>query len=409
MKIKAIALMLTIAFLTGLSACQNPDSSDSSPNKDNKVTITAKDTMDADQLTMAAEQLMGPTTWHLADKVFGMALDKDPNNKKAQFYRAMLKPSMKLEGIAKRIKPLARITGDITELETRIKNFPESPAKSFALNGAEDIKTAKDLQDILIFQRESWKEFHQFLKDNQGLELTLYVNPSVYEETVNKSISNTCLVKENTAQSIIVDCDMSQVAVKKVNSADIQGLTQAAAGIVMAYDFATAYSSEGLEKINKELRTPGKTAAQIQALVESIPTLGKLRQDNKISRSLNLGADFKVAVRWALQFQDRLCVERPGMLLGKRMCVEASDKTQADLALLEKGLMGPIDLLLKNGADRVNVNAAQFMKNPAQDLRLIAPTAYNKCNQATSLRDATLGGVLPNGDSSKFLAGQDCI
>ena len=54
----------------------------------------------------------------MSDKVFDMALAKDPTNKKAQFYKAFLKAPMTLKGAVKRVLPAVRKYGDINKYQT---------------------------------------------------------------------------------------------------------------------------------------------------------------------------------------------------------------------------------------------------------------------------------------------------
>lgn len=89
--------VLATSLVLALTACSE---------KEDKTKIHADASMKADELADAGEQLVSPYTFMLSDKVFDMALEKDPSNKKAQFYKAFVKRMMVLKGIVKRIAPL---------------------------------------------------------------------------------------------------------------------------------------------------------------------------------------------------------------------------------------------------------------------------------------------------------------
>src|SRR6185312_13816485 len=215
-------LLLTTAVISQLTACSGGTKTETTAATQ-KVTITAnKESMDASQLADAGEQLMGPYTWMLADQIFSMTLEKDPQNQKAQFYKAFLKPMMSFRGILTRIKPYARTYGDINKLEDNIKKFPESPMKTFLLDGKEDIKTIGDMQSLLVEQREGYSALRTFLKQNANLEMTIYLNPSVWQDEIQKQAYDSCVVNNASSDdgNMSVDCNYSAAAMKKMNSAD---------------------------------------------------------------------------------------------------------------------------------------------------------------------------------------------
>src|SRR5687768_15532354 len=91
------------------------------------IRVEVSDKMDAEELALAGEQLISPATFMLAQKTFNMSLTKDPNNKRAQFYTAMLKPWMASRGLAVRLKPVIRLHGNIAAHEKMIADIPNSP------------------------------------------------------------------------------------------------------------------------------------------------------------------------------------------------------------------------------------------------------------------------------------------
>ncbi len=132
-----------IVVLLGLSACDRP--ADRSTKK--KVLITAQAQMEAEELAQAGEQLISPTTFHLADKVFKMVLEKDPRNMKAKMYRAALKQFIVQKGILARVRPLYVRQGHEKEYALLVREkLRESPVKYWLLDGKEDITTYDQIQ-----------------------------------------------------------------------------------------------------------------------------------------------------------------------------------------------------------------------------------------------------------------------
>jgi hypothetical protein len=404
-------LILSLALAGALTACA--DSKDSKAKSDTgPTTVSAKSSMDASELADAGEQLVTPYTFMLADKVFAMALKNDPMNKKALMYKALLKPLMLYKGIGNRIKPLIRSYGSIGNLETSLEKIPKSPLRNFLLDGPEDIKSAKQVQDLLISQREAFDEIRIFFKTSTESEVTINMNPYLFGSTILENWSKSCRVIEDGPNGVIVTCDSQDVAIVKMGVGDAVAASQAFAGYVLLFDIYTAYSVEGIETVFKRLENPALTSQQRQNILESVPTLGKLRADNKLARVLNLGADFGGAVKWALKYQKELCPlgfgheNRPGYIIKGGICIQSSDQLTQNLKLLEQGLGGAINLTVETAqgvTKETTVNLAKFVQQPPSDLRTIAPASYCPMGQIPrALRDSTLGGLYPKGDANEI-------
>lgn len=383
-----------------------------------KTEINISATQDAETLTSAAEQLISPYTFMLADSVLDTALQKDPTNKKAQLYKLFLKQPMLTRGIAKRIRPFIKQHGNssnLVDFDKNIAQFPESPLKKFYLDSkSEDIKTAEDVQDLFVKMRDASIDFHRFLKENQDLNLELNLNPYIFEQQIKKDSVNSCTVVDST-----VICDYKDIAIRKVNSADMVALSQMAAGQVAYWTLYTSYSVKGLDKVFTTLKDGNLNARQIQNLLESQNDLGLLRKDAKFEILSKLGADFAAAWRWAIQYQSNLCPkgtassnQRKGYVFSDGVCVSTGSQAQADLAQLEQILRGAVQMdLPANGHNNYIVKTTfdpmAVVRNPIKDLRSIAPSSYVKCGdksiKAATLRDNTLGGIFPKGDAELMI------
>ncbi len=385
-----------------------------------KVTITVSDQMDAEQLAQAAEQLIGPYTFMLADKAAEMALAKDPANQRALFYRSFLKRFMSLKGILTRVKPLVRTQGNITEFERWTSQLPYSPMRDFLFDGAEDIRDVKTAQDFLVQYRESINSFRKYLRSNPDINITLNMNPHVWQQALSDSVTDNCTIKKIETPNGVryeASCDYREIVQRKINPADALAISQAAAGEVLYYSILTSYSYEGTDALLKVDFT-NATSSERQAAFEKIPTFGLLRADQGMSEIRNLGADFVGAVKWAISKQSQLCptgtetkAARRGFIFSKGICVNTDSESQRTLALIETALNSAIQVKIKNAHDEevtANVDYLALSRKPVVDIRTILPASFDNCGNATSLRDKTMGGTFPDGNAETFMVGKSC-
>lgn len=394
---------------TVLMSCQNP-SSDKEKIID-RVYVTADDSMSSEELSTAAEQLVGPYTFMLAYKTALKAVEKDPTNMKAQFYVSFLKRFETFRGVFVRIKPALK-PEQLNNLNDTIKKFPESPLKAFLLEPGTPIKTVTDLQDVLSDYVSALKEFRLFLKKNQSADLNIYLNPHVFEQAIKSEMENSCTVVDKNG-TLTVDCDYSHVATKKLNSADMIALAQMEAGEVLLYGLYNNYSLEGIDKLAEADKKTKMSNREKVNFLNALPNFGKLRKNNTFEILTSIGSDFSAATKWALSYQKDLCPkglgakdQRKGFLFNNGLCIEDTNELERNLALLDSALSGIIQIDIKTKSGDIinsNLNAFVWNKNPISDLRQIKPSTWNKCDQATSLVDNTLGGLLVDNNANLFL------
>lgn len=401
--------VLATSLILALSACSEKEK----PKNGN--TIHADSTMKADELADAGEQLVSPYTFMLSDKVFDMALEKDPTNKKAQFYKAFVKRLMVLKGIGKRIAPLVKQSTpkQIEDYEKWKKSFPESPLKKFLMDGPEDIKSYSQIVSVLSDYNLALNDFRKFLKLNAGIELTLNLNPHIFEKEINEELVNSCTVTNEKDNAYVVECDYSQVAQKKINAADLIALRQITGGEMLYWSMYTAYDLSTLEQITKNEQLKNMTPPQALAYYKSLPSIAKLNATQTLSLIPELGSDFSASVKWAKQYQDRMCPkgngarnQRRGFLFRDGICIESDSDSEKSLALLDQALGGvftqPILNEQEQQVDQIRVNLVGFLKNPPQDLKNILPDAVDQDGKVTRWSDTTFSGLFPDGDIQKL-------
>lgn len=393
----------------------SPQGASKQDTSDVQVKVDDQIVVEADALADAGEQLVGPYTFMLADKVFDSALAADPNNKKAQFYKAFLKRLMVFKGIATRIRPITRQEGNIKELNRLTAEVPNAPLKTFLLDGKEDLKSIRDVMSFIGEYKRALNDFRKFTKANLTLELTLNLNPHVFQQEISKQMSENCEVVQNPDQSYQVKCDYLTAAQKKINSADMLALSQSTSGELLMWSLYTAYDVTNLVRLSNDMSYQAKSPEQQLEVLKNLPSLARLRKDQTLSLIPEMGADFSAAMKWALQYQKNLCPHgaetskrnRPGHLFNEGLCVEDMNETQKTLAILDQVLTGPISqpITKENGevAGEIRVDAMAFLKNPPKDLKLLLPSAVNEKGDVTEFgSDKTLGGLLPDGDADRL-------
>jgi hypothetical protein len=389
-----------------------------------KNVVTADQSMDADALTAAGEQLMSPYTFMLADKAFDMALAKDPNQTKALFLKTYNKRLMTLRGILNRVHPYAKNYGNVTALDDTIDKLPNSPLKDFLLDGGQDIANARDVQEYLAVYRDAADEFRRYAKKNNNMELTLNLNPSGYSGVVQSNYMSSCRVVDNGAKdqegtSFKVECDSKDMLQAKVNAADIQILQQEIAGEIFYLSLYTGWGLNGIDQLSKNYDKAGAARTQRETFetLKATPGFGELLSNNKLSLIPELGADFSAAAKWALQYQQQLCPtgsegsykqNRPGFLFSKGICNhETADQAQREIALLDAMISGVThrDLVDHNGNIQhdITLNALALVRNPVANLTTLLPSQYDENGFAIALQDKTFGGTYPDGNAEAFL------
>ncbi len=408
---KTNLISMSLIAALALSACQPNKHNKSNTQKSTTVTVQAEK-MDAQELAHAAEQLVGPYTFMIASRVANEALQKDPHNLKALFISKLLKRFEAFRGIYTRLRSYLK-ADQLAEFDKWIQEFPESPMKRYLTAPGKPIHTVTDLQDVLSQYYSGIEEFREFLKQNQGSEFDIELNANVFEQEIRREMYNKCQTA-TVGDEVTVNCDYSDIAKKKINSADMIALRQMISGELLIGIFYNSYSLEGVEKINDDNLTP----QQKTEILMNTPTFGHLRSQNSFKLLRDIGSDLSSAVKWAVQYQKNLCpqgveteYQRRGYLFEQGLCVDSTSTVlQRFMATLDQALGGitKIDMEKSDGTlVPMNVNLFAWSTKPIQDLRQIAPVGWNSCGLATSLRDNTLGGMFVD-NNYNVLMDTDC-
>ena len=379
---------------------------------DEKI-VKVDETMTDAELADSGEQLLTFTTFPLAEKAFQMALNKNPENLKAQFYsEGFLKVYTVYKGILTRIKPFVRKQGKLKELENLINSIPNVPARKYFLDGAEDIKTVSDLQNFFFEHQQNWNGFRKWLIKNYDKTLTLNLDPLFLLVNVGIEGKYACeMIDEGTGKAI---CNYNNVFQKKLGPADLMGLRQMVGGMVLYFSFFTSYNLEGFDKL-ATLDPDGKLSAKqsYQYLMDVNSNIFTLRQKNLLRETISIGSDFSESAKYAIKYQKELCPkgsqvtrQRAGFLFHDGICVASDTETDRSLKMLEQVLSGPVKTALVNRQGQrveTNVDFLSWFRNPTVDLKTIGPAEFDSCGRVSKLGDKTFGGIFKDKNAEDFM------
>lgn len=376
--------------------------------KEKKQEIVVNDSMDAEELSLAAEQLITPNSFMYADKVLTQALAKDPTNFRAQFYKKMLAQPMLMKGMVTRTKGLFKNNKDV-----KYDEVPNVALKKFLLDGVNDIKTFSQLQDFLVQYRETVNDWRKFVKENVNQEFVVHLNPDVLKFNDVFDYRRSCYLKEEQNGNYVYECDTKEVYNVKLNAGDLTAISQILAGKYLYTILATSYTVDGIEKFVEKSTTNFLTNEQSANLLKSIPTLGLVRKDQAFTSIRSLGADLVSASKWVQQNMNALCPkgdgafnQRRGFLFADGLCLGAKSE-KADVLKVFESMIAGIAVVSSEDVNcnkrNVRINAFNVFENPVQDLRQLAPIKYNAYDKVSELADKSFGGVFVDNDAEDFM------
>lgn len=385
----------------------------------------------SENLALAGEQLMSPVSFMYADMILDMALEKDSNNKRAQFYKTILKPIMQLKGVFKRVQPVVKTLNveKQSQFNTDVANLPESAMKTFLLDGQENISNEEGLLKFLDEQTKAWEDVRQFMKANKDLNLDINIMTLNGVEGALEQAAKECQAQQISSGKFGADLDCNYLRALKVNvsRADVEMLQQIAAGFQIYLTAYTSYSLDGIRDFVEKNENVQLTSKDVTSHIANNTTAGKLRH-NGLTKITEMGTDFISGARWALTLQDKLCPKtsngvsvRPGSLFNEGLCIEETHddgkSTEDTLKTLEKVLAGSLITMtymneftgLEETAD---TRPAALIENPIADLRqIVSPIEknFNECGDLVSVTDTTIGGFLPNGDANEIIMKSNAV
>lgn len=390
-----------ISVILIFSCAKPPGSTGETASDTTQISIT--DNTPATELLSSAEQLINPYSFMLAYRLASMAVEREPENIKAQFYVALLKRFEVFRGLATRIKPMLS-PADRREIDRQLQLMPDSPLKSFLTAEGELLTTVSDVQQVIQNYLQEVKNFRDFLKRNESVEMNISYNQGALLQPFRVESANSCTVNESEG-SLDIRCSSVNNSTVRLNIADMIALRQITAGELLQGIISNSYSLEGLLNL-KDQDMSGMSPEQKLNAVFSQAEVGRLRSDHMLSLVQGMGSDLSTAVKWAMDHQESLCLPgrdaRSGYLFKNGFCVQNVSESRQLLDLFDRALNGVIELDTVESRPKVDILA--LVRNPIQDLRSVRPTQFDACSQPTSLADNSLNGVFPDRNAVELLS-----
>ncbi len=444
-KIKSLILLLSLSYIVG---CKS-----SSPNKvrlnaseiikDETISVTDK----AEKLALAAEQLISPSGIDYADQVLDVALQLDPTNFRANLYKKFLAPTIKLKGVMARAEKMMTTTpSSQSRYKEELIHADSIGLKDFLVSGAEnDVKNEADVQSLLTEVYDSYNEFRLFLKSNKNNEITLNLNPHLWEAKVEDQWEK-CKVEKVTTHTYgfhdqyswedynydISNCKFDEALTIKVNRADLEGMQQIASGMMIYMTAFLSYDLSGFIDYNKKYGNKNLSSNRVYRELLKNKKFGTLRSKRFLNLIPELGLDAVTGLRWALSMNKELCkkgpsdkTNRPNHVFESGLCVESlndSNFTGISGSKNVSELMTVVEIALKGGvinqafggpeyaydwskdddvivaeAYTTEIKPIEFLKNPIEDIREL-DINFNGVSTINKVSDPTLMGVFPNQD-----------
>lgn len=381
----------------------------------------------AERLALAGEQLFSPVSFMYADEIFDLVLKVDPNNERAQFYKAFLAPWMALKGSVNRVKPLVDRSDEKTKKEYQdfIDKAPESALKTFLMAGPQDLKTEEDVLKFVDEYNASWDKFRSYVKSSKNKTFEINIMTLVGVAGALDSATRECHAERmmNGTYQMDARCNYLKALKVKLSRADFEALQHVTAGFLIYSNLLSAYRVDGLADFYKPYadKDQSPTEQEFYEHFRKVAEFGKLRTEKKLSSIIGFGTDAIAGVRWAMSIQSELCPSRDasniknrqGYLFRQGFCIDKNEVNE-DGENVDQ-VLARVEAVLGGGTSRIfgrdnygrevstEIKPAAPLRNPVKDLKPMFPISYNNCGRVVAFADPTLGGVFFKGDANTYL------
>ncbi len=374
----------------------------------------------SESLALAGEKIAYGPNFMQAAELIDKALQLDPSNLRARVYKAALAPQMSFRGILSRIKPLVnQLTAeDMRQYQTFVASLPTGAYRSFLLDGPEDIKTERDVQDFFQVISIEQRKVRQLFKEMNEKSIVLYAN------TPNPKVSDTAIIRDCQFQTDlspekwVYNCDHFSKSQFPFEYADWEASRFWLAVAQVQTTLPRAYDLTGLVALRKQFKG-AKAISDRQAIhaIRNEAQLGRLVDIHALKEILELGTEGIYALKEAAANQNTICPARSGLRAGTQktpltdgFCL--SEKAQKIIPVAELGLRGPVKIALEvmkhhpqlqDNIYKTSIDLAKFVAAPPNDLKHILPDKFDACGNSTNLQDPSLGGLFPEGDGINLI------
>jgi len=404
-RLAVLCHLLFIALISVTVACGTNEAQHSNPNGAHakKAEVDEEVLYKSDELADEGESLLIEKRYEDAYGKFSEALQFNPENSRATFWRAILSPYLEMKGIARRVRPLytnPKYANPKKYREVIQALNPRTPdINRHLLNGPEDIYTPEDLQEWMDRLSLKVDFMRNELKKIRKTEFLVRVPIWLGRDYFNHYVSYDC---EATSYGPIPyreeNCSLhdSKSFPVMIGRMELDYFI-AMAGIYQAnLDVLTAYR---INPAALKLTETGEIQSQAEAeeqkkylLTATAP--GVLRNRDPFSRLRPAAHEVAAGLRYLLENQNEVCPagtysmqNRRGYLFRFGFCLNDLDidptrLTEADharrtLRAFEIFLAGrPVEILIED--EVVLFDANKLFEQPPTELNIEDTIAFNK-------------------------------
>jgi hypothetical protein len=411
----------------------------------------------ADKLAEFGESLMSPLSIMSIEEIFDAALTLDPKNAKARLYKSAIQITKPLKGLLNRIYPL--VATQSYERQQRYAEFInikllKSPARSFLLDGPQDIMTELDLQEVAVLIIERLNDFRKLIGEIKQTHpnLTFFFNRLWGQTKILPVEFDACSVRRQGTIYYFGDC-LSLVyikTIKQVTSIDLELLQQLIGAYQVTGLMITGYDLSGFIRMVDDSETYALTAKQVKERLVKMPRFGRIMNRFQIAKILPLALDLQKSYAWAQKNKNDVCRDRSSAIAESGYCLDTKPSTalsslipyllqalfpadhkdvqvkaasfpylykvlnwpsrSEEFSILSKGLArASYEKVFSKELDkkvltlRSEINPLVVMVTPPSDLKNLFPDRFDKCGNMTHLSDPTLAGFFPKGDAAEVI------
>lgn len=392
-----------------------------SPDVENDTSEVETDKLRAEKLVATAEPLLTPVGFFFADEVLDAALKVDPKNRKAQFYKAMLAPLMKLRGFISRTSRGAQFAAHRLNFDVSLFERAHGGLRDFLRESAPPIKTERELQEFINEILQEQTKSIDFIKKNMSLITEISV-PNIYH--FEGIISGCEVTKVGPLTYQLSPCPYQSQTLVRMNRGDWEALLQFANGTRIGLILLTSYNMEGyFDYLLKGGEFRMNKATAFDFLERNSANFGRLHENHKLKEVMGLASDIYSGVSWLISHQDTFCsteIRGKHLFDAERLCFAKTSRTfngrqfrvENVVDVLKNNVTGQIGTLelRTNQPDKttkvtmVRLDLLAAIRNPIPNLRLILPKSYSdKCGTVNEYRDPTFGGTFPDRNPKLFI------
>ena len=393
-------LSAVLVFLT-LTSCANKDEKSPEAKAEKVLTNEWQKQTKSEELANQGETLLKNNLKSAAEAYgkFSEALELDPTNGRAAFWKALLGPTLEFKGLFKRIKPV--YTNPAFAGPERYRSFIKSlivsqESRRYLFDGPEDIETPEELQEWLDRFSNSLDTAKDLLKALRSAETAIRLPPGNFITGTSFGVYNPDCEPISFGPIKYEDPECRNPETRTVNiaRADIDQLLNLIGAYQMMFDILTAYRFNLLAMFDNASRSDALKYSDektIEILLQA-PNAGQLRKNAPFARTRQYSSDYAASLKYLIENQSEVCrngVEtyqnRKGYLIPYGFCLKDLNTddphTLRTLNAFETFLAGkPITLNTgKSGDERITFKPNLFVDQPPKHFNEFAPFTYFEC------------------------------